>query len=287
MNAFAGRIAAGGLILRLRQQRDVFRDHPGFKAGIGVRDGALGGVGQFHVDPAGVGGRVGERVANPAVAAPVRGVPHPHQDLVERDHRGEFRLRQHRRKVLHHERHFRVGLDRFGVIRIVGSHRNGAANVGQHALRVERRDLGGEIAGCHRQIAGDPDERPDPHHVAVADAGDGRDPQHVACGGQFAGRRQAVALVQAGALVIGAKRAAQRALDALRHLGKGHFAVERRKNGAADESCAAQTSQDSAAKPLYGDAAAIDHRGLRTINGKWRLVAEINDPGLASVAAGA
>ena len=91
--------------------------------------------------------------------------------------------------------------------------------------------------------------------------------------------------MQAGGAIIGAERAAQRALDALRHLGKGHFAVERRKNGAADESCAAQTGQDSAAKPLYGDTAAIDHRGLGAIDGKWRLVTEINDPGLASVAA--
>jgi hypothetical protein len=35
---------------------------------------------------------------------------------------------------------------------------------------------------------------------------------------------------------------------------------------------------------LHGDAAAIDHRGFGTINGKRRLVTEINDPGLASIA---
>ena len=87
------------------------------------------------------------------------------------------------------------------------------------------------------------------------------------------------------AAVVGAERAAQRALDALRHLGKGHFAVERRENGAADQSCAAQTSQNGAAKPLYGDPAAVDHRGLGAVHGKRRLVTEINDPGLASVAA--
>ena len=99
------------------------------------------------------------------------------------------------------------------------------------------------------------------------------------------GRRQAIALVQAGGAVVGAERAAQRAFDALRHLGKGHFAVERRENGAADQGCAAQTSQNGAAKPLYGDAAAIDHRGFGAIDGKRRLVAEIDDPGLASIAA--
>ncbi len=99
------------------------------------------------------------------------------------------------------------------------------------------------------------------------------------------GRRQTVALVQAGGLVIGAERAAQRALDAFRHFGKGHLAVERRKNGAADEGRAAQTCQDGAAKPLHGNAAAIDHRGFGTIDRKRRLVTKVDDPGLASVTA--
>jgi hypothetical protein len=36
---------------------------------------------------------------------------------------------------------------------------------------------------------------------------------------------------------------------------------------------------------LYGDTAAIDHRGLGSVDGKRRLVAEIDDLGLASVAA--
>jgi hypothetical protein len=38
---------------------------------------------------------------------------------------------------------------------------------------------------------------------------------------------------------------------------------------------------------LHGDAAAIDHRGFGAINGKRRLVTEIDDPGLAPVAAAA
>ena len=91
--------------------------------------------------------------------------------------------------------------------------------------------------------------------------------------------------MQGGGAIVGAERPAQCAFDALRHLGKGHFAVERRKNGAADKGRAAQTGQDSAAKPLYGDTAAIDHRSLGAIDGKWRLVTEIDDPGLASIAA--
>ena len=103
VNAFVGRIAAGGLFFRLRQQGDVFRHHPGFKAGIGIGDSALGGVGQFHVGlrAAGVGRRVGEGgITYTAIAAPVRCVAHPHQNLVERDHSGKLRLRQDRRKVL-------------------------------------------------------------------------------------------------------------------------------------------------------------------------------------------
>ena len=291
VNALVGRVAAGDLVFGLRQQRDVFRHHAGFKAGIGVGDGALGGVGQLHVglDAAGVGGGVRQRgIAYAAgVAAPVGGVAHPHQDFVERDHGGEFRLRQHGREVLGDEGDLGIGFDGIGIVRIVGGGGGGGADIGQHALGVEWRDFCGKVARRHRQIAGDPDERPNPHHVAVADAGDGRDPHHVAGGGRFAGRRQAVALVQAGGTIIGAESAAQRAFDALRHLGKGHFAVERRENGAADESCAAQTSQDSAAKPLYGDTAAVDHRGLGAIDGKRRLVTEINDPGLASIAASA
>src|SRR6202012_6047229 len=99
-----------------------------------------------------------------------------------------------------------------------------------------------------------------------------------------AGRRQAIALVQAGAVVIGAEAAAQRALLAVRDLREGHFAGQRRKTGAADESRAAQTGQDSTAKPLYGDAAAVDHRGFGTVDGKRRLRSRINDPRLASVA---
>ena len=288
VNAFAGRVAAGDLVLGLRQQRDVFRHHAGFKAGIGIGNVAFGGVGELEIGlgAAGVGCGIGKRrVADAARAAPVRGIAHPHQDFVERDHGGEFRLRQHRCEILGNEGNLGVGFDGLGIVRILGSGLRRGADIGQHALGVERRDLGAEIARRHRQIAGDADERPHPHHVAVADAGDGRDPHHVARGAGFAGRRQAVALVQGGGAIVGAERPAQRAFDALRHLGKGHFAVERRKNGAADESRAAQTGQDSAAKPLYGDTAAIDHRSLGAIDGKRRLVTEIDDPDLASIAA--
>ena len=90
--------------------------------------------------------------------------------------------------------------------------------------------------------------------------------------------------MQAGSLVIRAERAAQRTLDPLRYFGKRHFAVEGCENGAADQGRAAQTGEDGSAKPLHGDAAAIDHCGFGTIHGERRFVTKINDPGLASVA---
>ena len=52
--------------------------------------------------------------------------------------------------------------------------------------------------------------------------------------------------------------AAQRELHALGNGGEIALAVERRKNGAAHESRAAQTGQDCAAEPLHRHAAAID-----------------------------
>ncbi len=100
---------------------------------------------------------------------------------------------------------------------------------------------------------------------------------------ELAGRRQPIAFAQGDRFVVGAERTAQRALDAFGYLGKGHLAVERRKNGAADEGRAAQSGQDSAAEPLHGDATTIDHRGFGAIHGKRRFVTKINDPGLASV----
>ena len=113
VDAFAGWIAAGDLILGLRQQRDVFRNHPGLKAGIGVGGRALGGIGQLDVRlrAADVGGGVGERgVAHAAVAAPVRGIAHPHQDIVERRPPRRSSPSAGRRQVLGDERNLGIGL---------------------------------------------------------------------------------------------------------------------------------------------------------------------------------
>ena len=69
-------------------------------------------------------------------------------------------------------------------------------------------------------------------------------------------------------------------------VGAGHVVVVSAGFAeSGDEGRAAQTSQNGAAEPLDGDAAAIDHRGLGAVDGKRRLVAKIDDPGLASVAA--
>ena len=72
MDAFAGRIAAGDLVLGLRQQRDVFRHHAGFEAGIGIGGGALGGIGHLEVGlrAAGVGRGIGQRGVAHAAALP-------------------------------------------------------------------------------------------------------------------------------------------------------------------------------------------------------------------------
>ena len=83
-------------------------------------------------------------------------------------------------------------------------------------------------------------------------------------------------------MVAGTERAAQPAFHALGHPCKGGFAVERRKNGAADKGRAAQAGKNGAAEPLHGHAAAVDYGGFGSIGGKWRLMAKINDPGLAS-----
>ena len=140
MNTFSGWIAAGGLIFRLRQQRDVLRDHPGLKAGVGIGDAAFGGVGQFKVGlrAAGIGRCIGKRVTYAAAAAPVRGIADPHQNLVERNYRGELRLRQDRREVFGDERNFGIGFDRVRVIRILRGRGSGSSDIGQHALRVGR-----------------------------------------------------------------------------------------------------------------------------------------------------
>jgi len=69
------------------------------------------------------------------------------------------------------------------------------------------------------------------------------------CGFPGGGRRSL--LCRLAVFVIGAERAAQRAPRPLWHLWQGHFAIERRKNGAADRLAPQQAGQDGAAEPLY------------------------------------
>ena len=80
--------------------------------------------------------------------------------------------------------------------------------------------------------------------------------------------------------------AAQRALDPLGNGGEVGLAVERRKNGAAHQSRAADAGQDRAGKPLHRDAAAIDDAAGAAVDRKRRLVAEI-DGRIRSVPIGA
>ena len=90
----------------------------------------------------------------------------------------DLELRHYRREVAHHEGDFGV---RLGRRRVVG--RSGAAagrGFGEQALRIERRDIGGEIGDGERQIAGDAHERTHAHDFMIADPRHGGDADHLA-----------------------------------------------------------------------------------------------------------
>ena len=59
------------------------------------------------------------------------------------------------------------------------------------------------------------------------------------------------------------------------------FAVERRENGAAHESSAAESGQDRAGKPLHRNAAAIDEAARAAVDRQRRLIAELDGVGLS------
>ncbi len=63
VNALCRRVAAGDLVLGLRQQGDVFRHDAGLESGIGIGNGAFGGIGELEIGlhAAGVGCGVGKR----------------------------------------------------------------------------------------------------------------------------------------------------------------------------------------------------------------------------------
>ena len=133
-----------------------------------------------------------------------------------------------------------------------------------------------------RQIAGDAHERAHAHDFAVADAAcvvETRMTWRAALVSPGGGSRS-VLRGAGGAVGDRADGAAQRGFDALRHGGEIGLAVERRKNGAAHESRAAQTGQDGAAEPLHRDAAAVDQAAGLAVDGQRRLVAEIDLLGL-------
>ena len=94
----------------------------------------------------------------------------------------------------------------------------------------------------------------------------------------FAGGRQPVALAQCWrrdrrVLPTTPRNATS---DPLRHGREIGLAVERCENGAAHEGSAAKTGQDRPAEPLHRDAAAIDQLACLAVDGKRRLVAEID-----------
>ena len=180
-------------------------------------------------------------------------------------------------EVAHHEGDFGV---RFGRRRVVG--RGGAAGRGfrEQALRIERRDIGGEIGHGQRQIAGDAHEGAHADDFVVADPRHGGDADHLAGERWLFRGRQPVALARrrAGSRAD-AERAAQRHLDPFGQRGEIGFAVERRENGAAHQSSAAQCGQDRAGKPLHRNAAAIDEAAVAAVDRQRRFVAEIDGLG--------
>ena len=200
--------------------------------------------------------------------------------ITSSDRRGQrdLDLRHHRREIAHHEGDFGVRLGRRRVIlRGRGAARRG---FGQHALRIERRNIGGQIGDGQRQVAGDAQERAHADDFMIAGARDGRDADHLARERRFVGGRQTIALAHADLVAADAERAAQRDLDALRQRREIGFAVERRENGAAHQSSAAQRGQNRAGKPLHRDAAAIDVGASAAVDRQRRLVAELDGVGM-------
>lgn len=63
---------------------------------------------------------------------------------------------QHLREIAGDERDLGVRLGGVAGL-IVAVRRRLAAGVGEQALRVERRNLGGQLAGVEREVAGNPD----------------------------------------------------------------------------------------------------------------------------------
>ena len=112
--------------------------------------------------------------------------------------------------------------------------------VGEQLLRIERRNIGGEIGDGQRKIAGDAHIGPHADQFAIAHMRRGRNAQDLAGNARLAERRQPVGLAQAAQVVADAgDRAAQRVLDPLGRGGEIGLAVERRKNGAAHQGRAA------------------------------------------------
>ena len=262
--ALAPVAAAVGLRRGLGQQRDVLRDHARGEAEIGDRI-ALGGVAERDGAGRRVGGRPQRVLVGTAVATSrtrvstsssgsKRRIPDLRQQRIEIADRGRDLVGARRRadEVAGDEGYFGVRL-RGRRLLVAGD------RIGKKLLRIERRDVGGEIGHGERQIAGDADVSAGAHQFAFADAGRGRNFQDLPRHALFADRRQAIGLAESIQAVADAgDRAAQRHLDALRRGGEIGFAVERRKNGAAHECRAAQSGQDRAGEPLHREPAPVE-----------------------------
>ena len=76
--------------------------------------------------------------------------------------------------------------------------------IGEELLRIERRNIGGEIGHRQRQIAGDADEGAGADQFAIADVRRGRHAQDLARHARLADRRQPIGLAEAAQAIADA-----------------------------------------------------------------------------------
>ena len=255
-------VLARGACLRLAQQRDVHRHDARLEAQIGI-----GLIVRRIAEPQRAGA-VGTGQRRSGQAGAVGDVAHTLQDFVDRQERRAPHFRQQRtqlararcglaarrrcREVAGRERYFGVRLRRCGLI-VIGNRR------GQKLLRIEGRNLCGNIRDRQRQIAEYALVRPHAHHLALMAAGDGGNAQHFVPDRGLGEGRQPVCLAQTRNMVADVRhRAAQCRANPFGRRRESGLAVQRSENGASHQGGAAKSGQNRPAEPLYRYAAPVE-----------------------------
>ncbi len=260
----AGRGLAGGL----RQHGDVLGNDARLEAGIGVERR----IGRGISEPARID--AGECVGRRHRAGIVRGLAHLAHHLVHRHQRGESQARHRAHEIAGDERDFGVGCGGSG--RLLGRRGFDVHHVGEHALRIEGRDLRRQLRRREREVARDLDERADPRDLAFAHLGHGGEADDVACRVGLDRRRQAVALA-GGAIALDGAR-----FGALGRRREMRLAVEGCENGASHQGGAAQAGEDRAGKPADRHPAPVEVLARPAVDRQRRFVAELDRTGLLS-----